>query len=102
MYQLGVSLHHDFNVNPGKWGKFYRRYLDSELYEKLVATYPLASLPQIWDSTFASIDLFRHSAKFVAFELGYEYPADWDNNLTAYLLHIRELRADAQRIYDES
>jgi aminoglycoside 6-adenylyltransferase len=97
-----IGCRHDFNVNPGKWGKFYRRYLESELYEKLVATYPLASQPQIWDSMFASIDLFRYSAKFVASELGYEYPADWDYHLTAYLQHIRELRADAQRIYDES
>lgn len=96
-----IGCHHNFNVNPGKWGKFYHRYMESELYEKLVATYPIASLPQIWDSTFASLDLFRYSAKFVAAKLGYEYPAEWDRHLTAYLKHIRELHADAKRIYDE-
>ncbi|WP_353718887.1 aminoglycoside 6-adenylyltransferase [Dyadobacter sp. 676] len=95
-----IGCRHDFQVNPGKWGKFYGRFLEPGLYEKLLATYPVASVPHIWDATFASMDLFRCSAKAVAAELGYEYPANWDEHLTSYLLHVRQLPADAQRIYD--
>ncbi|MCF0049001.1 aminoglycoside 6-adenylyltransferase [Dyadobacter sp. LJ53] len=97
-----IGCKHEFKVNPGKWGKFYSRYLEPELYEKLLATYPLASQPQIWNATFASMDLFRYSAKFVASELGYEYPTAWDHHLTAHLQHVRDLRADVQRIYDKT
>lgn len=99
MLDWHIGCRHGFRVNPGKSGKFYQRYLEPELYEKLLATYPLASLPHIWDATFAAIELFSYSAKFIASELGYEYPADWDEHLTAHLQHVRKLPADAQKIY---
>jgi len=100
MLDWHIGCRHEFKVNPGKSGKFYQRYLEPELYEKLLKTYPLASLPHIWDATFATIDLFSYAAKSVAAELGYEYAADWEEHLTAHLLHVRKLPADAQRVYE--
>ncbi|SDF59786.1 aminoglycoside 6-adenylyltransferase [Dyadobacter soli] len=94
-----IGCRHDFKVDTGKSGKFYRRYLEPDLYEKLLATYPAANLPAIWHATFATMDLFRYCAEFIASQLGFEYPLSWDRNLRAHLQHIENLSADAERIY---
>ncbi|MCD2421736.1 aminoglycoside 6-adenylyltransferase [Niabella pedocola] len=94
-----IGCRHHFNVNPGKFGKHYQRYLEPATYEKLLATYPVADLAQIWQAVYAMQDLFRSTAQFIAIELGYTYPADWDNNVTAYMQHVQQLRGNALGIY---
>ncbi|MGV3602611.1 MAG: aminoglycoside 6-adenylyltransferase [Dyadobacter fermentans] len=95
-----IACRHDFKVDTGKWGKFYRRYLAPDLHQKLLATYAPANLPDLWEATFASMDLFRYLAKSIAAELGYDYPEQWDQHVAAHLNHVKTLPADAQRIYE--
>ncbi|MCF3107998.1 aminoglycoside 6-adenylyltransferase [Niabella sp. CC-SYL272] len=95
-----LGCRHNFNVNTGKFGKYYQRYLEPEVYKKLLATYPVAELPQIWQAVYTMQDLFRNAAGFIATELGYTYPTDWDKNVTAYMQHVQQLPKDALRIYD--
>ncbi|MDR6805950.1 aminoglycoside 6-adenylyltransferase [Dyadobacter sp. BE34] len=95
-----IGCRHNFKVNPGKSGKYYQRYLDANLYNKLLATYPLASLPDIWDATFECMDLFSSAARYIAAELGYEYPTEWEGGVRAYLRHVKVLPGDARSIYD--
>lgn len=94
-----VGCRYNFNVNTGKFGKHYQRYLEPEVYEKLLATYPVADLQQIWQAIYTAQELFRHAAWFTATKLGYAYPADWDKNVTAYMQHVQQLPKDAVRIY---
>lgn len=94
-----VGCRYNFNVNTGKFGKYYQRYLEPAMYEKLQATYPVADLQQIWQAVYTMQDLFRTSAQSVATKLGYTYPADWDKNVTAYMQHVQQLPKDAERIY---
>jgi len=94
-----IGCRHDFLVNPGKLGKNYERYLAPEVYDKMLATYPAAALQEIWLSVYAMQDLFRHAARFIAAQLDYHYPDDWETNVTAYMQHVQQLPEDAQRIY---
>lgn len=95
-----IGCRHGFAVNPGKMGKFYTRFLEPELYEKLLSTYTVASLPQQWQAVYTSIDLFRTVAQSVAKELGYAYPESWDSRVTAYLQHVQQLPGKAATIYE--
>jgi len=99
MVDWHIGCRHGFAVNPGKMGKFYARFLEPELYEKLLRTYTTAALPQQWQAVYTAIDLFRTVARSVANELGYAYPESWDNGVTAYLQHVQQLPRQASKIY---
>lgn len=94
-----IGCRHGFTVNPGKFGKFYQRYLEPEVYEKMLATYSDADLQHIWQAVYTTMDLFSNSARFVATQLGYEYPESWDRDVTAYMVHVQQLQKDAEMIY---
>ncbi|WP_090391843.1 aminoglycoside 6-adenylyltransferase [Niabella drilacis] len=94
-----IGCRHEFSVNTGKWGRNYQRYLEPEMYQKLLATYPAADLQQVWRSVYMAQELFRKAAQFIAAELGYTYPEDWDKNVTAYMQHVQQLPKNASRIY---
>ncbi|HEY8960261.1 aminoglycoside 6-adenylyltransferase [Chitinophaga sp.] len=95
-----IGCRYRFEVNPGKSGSFYQRFLEPEVYEKLLATYPPASLPEIWKAVYAAMDLFRTTARSVAATLGYTYPENWDANVTTYMQHVEGLPRDAGGIYN--
>ncbi|MGN7821074.1 aminoglycoside 6-adenylyltransferase [Chitinophaga sp. 22536] len=94
-----IGCRYRFAVNPGKFGKYYRRYLEPEVYDKFMATYSEGDLQSIWQSVYTTMDLFRDMARLVAAQLGYTYPEDWDANVRAYMQHVQQLPKDATSIY---
>jgi aminoglycoside 6-adenylyltransferase len=94
-----IGLKTDFSVNPGKLGKYFRRYLEPGFWDRLMGTYADASYEHTWDAMFIICDLFREVAIDVAEQLGFEYPLDDDTRVSAYLKHIRQLPKDATSIF---
>lgn len=89
-----------FAVSPGKSGKYFRRYLRSELWDLLVATYPRANPDEIWDALLTMCRLFRVVALDVSERLnGLAYPHGDDRRVSAHLLHVRALPRDATEMY---
>lgn len=89
----------DFKVNPGKYGKYYRQYLSSEIWQLLLHTYADSDYTHTWDALFAMGELFRTIATQVSTHLGFEYLAEDDGRVSAHLSHIRKLPRDAKAIY---
>ncbi len=94
-----IGCRHDFLVNPGKFGKFYKQYLEPDVYQEFLTTYTTAGTDEIWNGVFRTIDLFNKSAEAVAAHLGYTYFRDEAARITAYLQHVRQLPKNANRIY---
>jgi aminoglycoside 6-adenylyltransferase len=94
-----IGIRTDFQINPGKMGKYFKRYLEPELWEHLQKTYADASYERTWDSLFSMCDLFRAIAIPIAEHYGYEYPQDDDRGVSAHLQHMRTLPRDAKEIY---
>jgi len=86
-------------VNAGKFGKYYSRYLEPEIYEWLLATYVPADWQNVWRCVYETIALFRKLAQVVAEKNGYQYPIEEDANVTAFLKHVEFLSNDAASIY---
>ena len=86
-------------VNAGKFGKYYSRYLEPEVYRQFLATYVPAEWESNWRCVYATTELFRKLAREVADKHGYEYPMEEDTNVTAFLKHVEQLPASAERIY---
>jgi aminoglycoside 6-adenylyltransferase len=96
-WHVGVKT--DFTVNPGMYGKFLSRYLEPDLWEMVLKTYPYADYAQIWESLFSMGDLFRIMAVCVGDHYGYEYTHSEDKRVSAHLSHVKSLPRDAQEIY---
>lgn len=96
-WYIGVKT--EFSRSPGKFGRYFQRYLEPELWERLQKTYADASYDKTWEALFRMCDLFRTVALQVSDHFGFEYPHMDDGNVSAHLRHVRELPSDAKEIY---
>jgi aminoglycoside 6-adenylyltransferase len=94
-----VGMKTGFAVDPGKFGKRLRQYLEPELWVLLMETYSDSSYDHTWDSLVAMCQLFRHVALAIARHFGFGYPEGDDARVTAHLRHVRSLPKDAREIY---
>jgi len=94
-----IGMKTQFTCNPGKFGKYYQRYLDPALWAMLEKTYADASYENTWEALFAMCMLFREVALPVAEHFGFAYPHGDDQRVSAHLEHVRCLPKDAKEMY---
>ena len=97
VWHIGVTT--GFVVSPGKFGKYFQRYLDPDLWQMLEQTYAGAGYDDTWDALFTMCRLFEQIAAPLAGHFGFEYPADEAMRVRAHLEHVRRLPRDAAEIY---
>jgi len=79
---------------PTDWlGKGLKKGLPPEIWEALEATYAGAGIEENWEALFRTMALLRRVATEVAENLGYTYPRDLDERVTAYVRTIRNLHS---------
>ncbi|MFN6720947.1 aminoglycoside 6-adenylyltransferase, partial [Enterococcus faecium] len=59
------------------------KYIDEDLWNRLLSTYRMDSYENIWKSLFICHQLFREVSKEVAELLGFDYP-EYGKNITRY------------------
>jgi aminoglycoside 6-adenylyltransferase len=96
-WYIGVQT--GFAVSAGKYGKYFQKYLEPELWALLLKTYAAAGGEATWEALFAMGDLFRLTAAHVADYFGYDYPYQDDENVSAHLQHVRRLPREAKEMY---
>jgi len=89
----------NFVKNPGKFGKYFKNYLEPELWEMLLSSYADASYENNWEALLSMGELFRITALQVAQHFNYDYPAGDDKRVSAHLRHVKTLPKDAKEIY---
>lgn len=96
-WQVGIPT--NFSVSTGKNGKYLQKYMTEESWNELLSTYADGSYEDVWRALSAMTRLFRKNALFVAAHLGYEYPHQDDQRVSAYLDHVSNLPSDAASIF---
>jgi aminoglycoside 6-adenylyltransferase len=99
MLDWQVGLKTDFQHNPGKLGKYYKQYLESEEWNLLLATYADAGYDRTWESLEAICQLFLQTSRWVAAHFGFDYPIDDEQKVSAHLKHVRALPRGAKEMY---
>jgi aminoglycoside 6-adenylyltransferase len=94
-----VGARTQFAKNPGQFGKYFKQYLEPDLWEMLQKTYADADYDNTWQALHAACDLFRKTAIHVAEHLGFEYPHGDDQRVSAHLHHVRTLPRNAKERY---
>lgn len=90
MLEWRMECDHDWTVKPGNLGKGLERQLDPERWEAFESTFAGADEQDNWRALFAMIEQFGQVGREVAESLGYTYPQDLHDRVTA---HVEKMRA---------
>lgn len=82
-WYIGVEF--DFKVSFGKSGKNIKRYVDENLWARILSTYPDSNSENIRQTLLNMNELFRELAIIVADNLNFEYNNIEDKNVSEYL-----------------
>jgi aminoglycoside 6-adenylyltransferase len=99
MLKWHIGIRTDFSVSAGKQCKYFKKYLDPELWNLYCETYASGDYASLWKAFFTACDLFRKTAQGVAQHFGYDYPQADDDRVTAHLRHVMNLPRDANEMY---
>jgi len=84
-----IGTQHGFNLSTGKDGRFFKRYLSSDLYAKYTATYSSGNYTDIWLAVDTMCDLFHTLALSVAEHFNFTYRQDEEDGMREYLGMMR-------------
>lgn len=99
MLKWHIGIKTNFRKSSGKCGKYFKHYLEPEIWHEFAATYPNADYENIWQSLFTMCDLFRKTAVSVGKYFGYKYPNGDDERVSEHLRHVKNLPKDAVEMY---
>jgi aminoglycoside 6-adenylyltransferase len=94
-----IGMKTGFAVNPGKQGKYFKRYLEPDLWNLLLKTYSDADEDNTWEALYTMGALFGRVATQVADHFGYDYPKGDADRVSAHLRYVRQLPRDAKGMY---
>ncbi|WMJ88838.1 aminoglycoside 6-adenylyltransferase [Anaerocolumna sp. MB42-C2] len=79
----------DFTVSTGKIGKYFKRFLPTEVYEQYLLTYSDSDYNNMWKTVFNASGLFSFLAIHVADHCGYYYNKQDEDNMRIYLNNVK-------------
>jgi aminoglycoside 6-adenylyltransferase len=95
MLEWRVEFDHDWALRPGVYGRGLERRLPADVWSQLASTYVGTEIDDNWEALFRTTALFRRVASEVGDALGYPYPRDVDDAMTARLEAVRKLPPNA-------
>lgn len=84
-----VGTKHNFSVSVGKNGKYFKKFLPSEIYVRFTTTYSDASYEHIWAAAFEMLYLFGDVARDVAEQLGFLYDEEEEKGIENYMKQVK-------------
>ena len=91
-------MNHDWKIDPGSYGKWFKKLVSIELWESFEKTYAGVDYQEMWASLFEAGRLVRRIGLEIAAALGYEYPIEDDTRVTEYLKKVGALPKDAKSL----
>jgi aminoglycoside 6-adenylyltransferase len=86
-----IEIDRDWTWKPGVLGRGLKRALPLATWAELEATWTGPSIAEQWQALYALTALFRRTAREVGAALGYPYPEDIDQRITAYHHEIQRM-----------
>ena len=85
-----AQIDHNWSVPIGSLGKGLKKYLPADLWIELEQTYAGARTDDNWEALANTMALFRRAAIEVGTNLGYAYPYDLDQRISAYVERFKQ------------
>ena len=80
-----IGSERDFKVSVGKMGKYFKRCLTRDIYERYLSTYAAADTGSMWNTAYGMISLFGEIARKTADLLGYVYDEAEEKGIITYM-----------------
>ena len=93
-----IGVEYNWNINTGKLGRHFKKYLTPETWQEVEKTFGDADIEANWEALFSTIELFTKLAKEVGDSLGFEYPEKNEEEMMEYLRKVRNLDNDANNL----
>lgn len=90
MLEWYVGVMHDFSVSAGKNGKYFKKLLPADIYERFTKTYSDAEYEHMWVAAFEMLYLFGDVARYVAEQLSYTYDKAEEAGIESYMKQVRD------------
>ena len=89
MVEWYIGIKNNFSVTSGMWGKYFKKYLPTELYEMYVETYSDGDYEHLWAAIFIACDLFHTLAMEVGGHCGFTYRQNEEDGMREYLRMVK-------------
>ncbi|WP_160140056.1 AadS family aminoglycoside 6-adenylyltransferase [Chryseobacterium sp. c4a] len=87
-----IASSYDWNtITTNKHGRLFKKYLSSELWSRVEATFSGSDIEENWTALFAYADLVHELGTVLATKLGLLYPLQLENDIRNYLSEVKEL-----------
>ena len=97
MLEWRIEIDHHWSVKPGIHGRGLKQLLPPDIWSEFATTYVSLDVEETWAALDRVIALFRKVALDVGSALGYTYPQQVDDQVSAYLEAIREMPSSQYR-----
>ena len=94
-----IGFDTNFTVSVGKSGKYMYRWLEKDIWNNFLETYPSGRVKDIWNAVFIMCSLFNDIAKEVSCKMNITYNEVEANNSLKFLKDVYVLPKDAKEIY---
>lgn len=91
MLEWRIEINWNWSVKPGVYGRGLKQLLPPDIWGEFAGTYVSLDVQETWAALDRVITLFRQVASEVGNALGYPYPQQVDDQVSAYLAAIREM-----------
>ena len=85
-----IGIETSFSVSFGMYGKFMKEHISTELYEKILSTYPGGNAENIWNCLFLMTKLFSDLADRISTSLELSYNIVEELNVMEYLKDVHD------------
>ena len=90
MLEWYVGTKYDFKVSVGKCGKYLKKHLPEDIYERFKLTYSDAEYVNMWKATYNTLYLFGDVARDVASKLEFAYDEAEEEGIANYMKQVKE------------
>jgi len=88
MIDWKIGLENKWDVNTGKFGTKYKKYLDNSTWIKLKDTFSDGNMENNWETLFKMISFYSDISKEIAEKLNFNYPKKRDEMVTELIEKI--------------
>ena len=84
-----ISSEHNWNITTNKYGRLFKKYLTTDLWETIEQTFSGSKKNDNWDALFAMADLVSKIGTELSKKLNYDYPKKLEKDIRKYLDELK-------------